>query len=67
MQHGNEPTLLEQYVSRLKAHDWSYEMTDDGRVYQRGRAERAALNAKQKVIDPDFAIWNQHCPPDYRK
>lgn len=67
MQPGTEPTLLKQYVNKLKTHDWSYEMSDDGRCYRAGQAERAALNTQQKAIDPDFAIWNQHCPLSYRK
>lgn len=67
MQNGTEQTLQEQYVAKLKAHDWTYEMSDDGRAYRNGQAERAALDAQQKAIDPDFTVWNQHCPPSYRK
>ena len=34
----------------LKAHDWSYEFSDDHRVWKRGTAERAAINQEQKRL-----------------
>jgi hypothetical protein len=51
------------YVSALKAHDWSHEFSDDGRVYRRGRDELEQLRATQQRIDRNFQVWNQHCDP----
>jgi hypothetical protein len=60
-------TILEDYIKKLKAHDWYYEMSDDGRVYQKGKAERFAIESQRGTLDPQYEVWNQHCPPDYRR
>lgn len=51
------------YVTLLQRHDWSHEFSDDHGAYTRGREQLAELRLVQREIDPDFAIWNQHCPP----
>lgn len=53
---------IQEYVSRLKEHDWTYQFSDDGRMRQRGEAERDILQSMRKELDPDYEIWNQHCP-----
>ena len=51
------------YVTLLQRHDWSHEFSDDRSAYTRGREQLAELRLVQREIDPDFEIWNQHCPP----
>lgn len=51
------------YVEALRDHDWSFEYSDDGAVWRRGRAELLHLRAEQAALDADFAIWNRHCNP----
>lgn len=55
-----------EYVKALKQHDWTYQWSDDGAKWRRGSESRKALVAMQPELDPDFAIWNQHCPERYR-
>lgn len=57
---------IRAYVTLLKQHDWSFEQSDDGSAYRRGRAERAGLIALQREIDPKWEVWNHHCPDDQR-
>ncbi len=47
---------LTKLTIMLKAHDWSFEQSDDGRVYSRGRAERNEIFAERKrLIDQNLA------------
>lgn len=50
------------YTKLLLRHDWSHEFSDDTDKAQRGRAQLRELRLVQREVDPDFAIWNQHCP-----
>lgn len=58
---------IEQYRAALRNHDWSYDYSDDPRVYRAGRLEREALLAKQRVYDPDWSIWNEIAPEGYKR
>lgn len=55
-----------EYVKALKAHDWSFEMSDDHSVYTQGRLELAALKQYQHRFDPTYEVWNTHAPTLYR-
>lgn len=59
-------TSTERYRHLLQDHDWTYEMSDDGHYYRKGRAERAELERLRKELDPDYKIWNEVCPPSYK-
>lgn len=54
------------FVTRLARMDWSFEYTDDGRVYRKGVAELAALRLEQLDTDPTAQLWNKHVPEIYR-
>lgn len=54
------------YRAALRAHDWTFESSDDGQAYRRGRDERAALEAERRAIDKSGSIWNSLCPAAYR-
>lgn len=56
----------ESYIAALKAHDWSHQYSDDMRQLQRGRESLVALQQAQELIDPEFSVWNEHAPEDYR-
>lgn len=55
-----------EYERLLRAHDWSFEFSDDPSVYRRGREARKTLEAMRFRLDLDFRIWNEHAPVDYR-
>lgn len=59
-------TPLQDYLRRLKGHDWYYAYSDDGSVYRRGSAAASALSELRQKLDPDSTIWNSHAPEDYK-
>ena len=46
----HEADLWEQYEAALATHDWYYMMSDDHRVWERGRAEKAKLMALKERL-----------------
>ena len=44
----NEPLVVLEKL--LQTHDWSYEFSDDHRVWKRGTDERNAINQEQKRL-----------------
>jgi hypothetical protein len=44
----NEPLAILEKL--LQSHDWSYEFSDDHRVWKRGTAERNAISDEQKRL-----------------
>lgn len=51
-------TEIEEYVQRMRDHDWWWDMTDDYSVYERERENANALIA-EAVADPDkLTIYN---------
>lgn len=56
---------LLRYVEALQSFDWSFEFSDDPRVWREGTDKLAALRAMQKKIDPDLKIWNLAAPPPF--
>jgi len=57
-----EINSVDEYIERLKHHDWFYDYSDDHSVWTRGRKDRGAIDSAQKRYDPDHALWNQYCP-----
>lgn len=54
------------YIAALQSHDWTYEYSDDHRVWTKGNAERATLVSMRRQLDPDWTLWNQHAPEQFR-
>lgn len=52
----------EDYIAALKAHDWFYAYSDDRNTYRRGQAERYAIDAAAKVLDPELTLYKQLSP-----
>ena len=59
------PKAMDEYIAKLKSHDWTYDYSDDHRVWQRGVDERNAIRNLQKVIDPDFEVYNKYAPEGF--
>ena len=60
------PEAMDDYIAKLKRHDWSYDYSDDHSVWQKGVAERDAIRNLQKIIDPDFEVYNKYAPDGYK-
>lgn len=57
---------IEKYVEHLEYHDWYFNYSDDHRVWSAGNDAQHVLRAEQKRLDPDFYLWNQHAPEEFR-
>lgn len=53
-------TELEQYEEDLKNHDWTFEYSDDHRVWKMGWEEQKRLQAVRDRLDPANEIWNKY-------
>ena len=53
---------MQDYVQKLKSHDWTYDYSDDHRVWQKGSAERDELHRLADILDPDHKMWNKYDP-----
>jgi hypothetical protein len=51
----------------LAEHDWSFEHSDDQRVWRLGRLAKEQLEFLARELDPDYAIWNSIAPEGYRR
>jgi hypothetical protein len=58
---GIHPTIA-AFLTALRKHDWHYEHADDGAVWRRGNAERAALLIERAAVDSDGLLWNLYAP-----
>lgn len=47
---NNESSLLSDFESKLKSHDWYYMMSDDNRAYTKGSAEETELKKIAKQL-----------------
>ena len=41
---------MEKLIEMLRNHDWYFEYSDDHKVWQRGTAQRAAINAEDERL-----------------
>jgi hypothetical protein len=58
---------LEQYKKALKAHDWYYAYADSYNDYDKGKEQRNALWTAQPGHDPDFILWNESAPDQFKQ
>ena len=42
--------MMKKLIELLRNHDWYFEYSDDHKVWQRGVAQRAAINAEAKRL-----------------
>ena len=53
---------LQAYEEAISQFDWSFEFSDDGRVYRDGKAKLARLHELQAKVDPQGEMWNLYKP-----
>lgn len=60
MSASNRPELA--FAKAVVRHDITFEYSDDGRVWKKGRAELDHIKELAKAISPERAasIWNMH-------
>lgn len=58
---------IDRYRQLLRSHDWSYDYSDDHRVWKRGQTQRDELESLAKSFDPDYKIWNSIAPLVYQR
>lgn len=62
-----EPIEMQAYRNGLKGHDWYHNYSDDGDVWRRGLAHRKQLEAMQRILDPQYVVWNEIAPDVFRR
>jgi len=53
---------MQDYIQKLKSHDWTYEYSDDHSVWQKGSSERSEIRRLSAILDPKREIWNKYDP-----
>jgi len=56
------PNAMADYEKMLKSHDWTYDYSDDHRVWQRGNEQAKAIRRMADILDPDRKIYNKYSP-----
>ena len=53
---------MKRYEALLVNMDWTYEYSDDNKVYQAGsKAWMEAVRLGEEV-DPEWVVWNEYAP-----
>lgn len=52
---------MKAYLQALRDFDWSYDRSDDFRVWQRGQEALERLRVVQRDLDADGVLWNVYC------
>lgn len=58
---------MSTYETALKAHDWTFQYSDDQRVWCRGVLQLRWLECEAREIDAEFAVWNRIAPTDFQR
>ena len=53
-----ENITLKEYWEKLRFHDWTYMMSDDGEVYRRGDAAHAKIKSYGKLSPEHQALFD---------
>lgn len=54
------------YRQALAGHDWYYNYSDDYSVWRRGSDHAEKINRMREELDPDFKIWDEIAPKDFK-
>lgn len=57
---------IENYIEKLKRMDWYFNMSDDYSMYASGRRRMDELKALREELDPDYTVWNEYAPADFK-
>jgi hypothetical protein len=58
---------MEDYVARLKRHDWYYDYSDDHNAYMNGSTARRKILELADELDPNHEIFNQYAPEKFKR
>ena len=56
-----------RYRDLLNGFDWYYNYSDDYSVWAKGKKRSDELWGLQPDVDPDFAIYNQFAPDEFKQ
>ena len=58
-----------EIIQMLKKHDWTYEMSEDQRKWDKGNKElEEIVNELKKIpVDEAYVLWNEYSPPNFKK
>lgn len=59
------PPTLADYRSALSRHDWFWDRSDDPTARRAGQTSWLKVTFLASRLDPDRAIWNSVCPPEF--
>jgi hypothetical protein len=54
--------IMQEYIQLLKAHDWTYQYSDDGSAYRAGKKMSQAIQKLADTVDPDRNIYWEYSP-----
>jgi hypothetical protein len=57
----------QKYRELLGTHDWYYNFSDDYSVWAKGKSHAAKMWDLQPEVDPEFKIWNEYAPDDFKQ
>lgn len=57
---------MDRYIHLLSTMDWTYDYSDDNRVYEAGSQAFTEMARLRAEIDPEWVIWNEYAPKDLR-
>lgn len=57
----------QRYRELLAIHDWRYDYSEDYSVWAKGKSHAGKIMDLQPEIDPEFKIWNEYAPADYKR
>lgn len=57
---------LDKYTQALMDHDWYYAYADGYSDYVKGKEQRDKLEEVARKVDPEFKVWNEIAPPQFK-
>lgn len=57
---------IENYKAALASFPWDDDRSDDFRVWKAWSIKRWELHSLQKRYDPDYVVWNEIVPDNYK-
>ena len=53
---------MDHYQMLLTNMDWTYEYSDDNKVYKAGSEAWMEAVRLGEEVDPEWVVWNEHAP-----
>ena len=53
---------MNRYEALLVNMDWTYEYSDDNKVYKAGSEAWMEAVRLGEEVDPEWVVWNEHAP-----